>query len=218
MFYRFTLLKSLTNRMRPIIGHPDQRKPLSFNLPLSLSTRKNRSCLSRFRSGDEAAYSEIYQRFQKPILRHVRKRISDEAVAEEITQEIFLKVHRFREGYQPEFAFSTWLWTIARNTISDHLRARKDARGDHDFMIEEIPCTSLCAETLIMKKDQRRHLFRIARTLTRLQRRVLWLRMIHHLTFQEIAAKLNLSLTAVKNLAYRAKLNLGEDVSGMLVL
>jgi RNA polymerase sigma factor (sigma-70 family) len=140
-------------------------------------------------------FPKIYKKFRKPILRYVNSRVSDPELAEDITQEIFIKVFRFQDSYQSQFAFSTWLWTIAKNTVSDSLRELKE----------------YCAETLAIKKDERKRLLRILKPMTRLQKRVLWMRAVHHLSYSEISKILGLSVAAAKNMASRAKQNLIED-------
>src|SRR3954451_5807073 len=90
------------------------------------------------------AFAKIYERFRKPLLHFVRSRISDPAVAEEITQEVFLKAYRFRDSYQERYALSTWLWTIARNTVSDHLRGPRPEASSVET--EELACGRPCAE------------------------------------------------------------------------
>jgi len=159
------------------------------------------------RESSAETFGRIYQRFRHPILSYVRARVQDQEVAEEITQDIFVKVFRFRAGYQERFAFSTWLWTIAKNTVADHLRGRRDRADQVDAEVhaEEIPCTGGNAESRILEKDERRKVFKKLRSLTRLQKRVLWMRLIHQLSYEEISKRLGLSLAAVKNLIYRAR-------------
>ena len=92
-------------------------------------------------SESHEAFSKVYQRFSKPLLHYIRSRISDPEVAEELTQEVFLKAYRFRDSYQERYALSTWLWTIARNTISDHLRGAKPE--DSGLPPRSFPATAL---------------------------------------------------------------------------
>jgi RNA polymerase sigma-70 factor, ECF subfamily len=174
--------------------------------------RRSERLFNEFQAGDEAAYSRIYTRYKRPIQRYVSARIRDPQVCDEVTQEIFLKVHRFRDSYQGEYAFSTWLWTIARNTIADHLRKRTDAKRDYEYEMDEAPSLEAGAAELSELKDQRRMLFKVARALTRAQRRVLWFRIVRQLSFPEIANRLGLSVAAVKNLAHRAKQSLSQEL------
>ena len=64
----------------------------------------------------------------------------------------------------------------------------------------------------MIRKDERRNMLKLMRSLTRMQKRVLWLRIIHQLSYEEISRNLGMSLSAVKNLAYRAKLSLTEGL------
>lgn len=182
------------------LGHPESRA-----LPVH-----------GFRDGSEEAFSAIYDWFRPPIRSYIASRIADPADQEEITQEIFLKAYRFRSSYNPRFELSTWLWTVARNTVSDWLRKHRPAMGARapeagpEFSVEDFPCGRHDAETRMIHRSQRRNLIRLFRHLTRPQRRVLWLRIIHQHSYQEIGRQLGLSLPSVKNLSLRARVKLAE--------
>lgn len=160
------------------------------------------------------AFAKVYRKFSSPLRQYVRSKISDPEVAEELTQEVFLKAYRFRDSYQERYAVSTWLWTIARNTVTDHLRGLKPEGTDH--LTEELPCARPCAESVVIRKDDRKTYLRMLRSLTRMQKRVIWMRVIHQLSYEEISKRLNMSLSAVKNLAYRGKLSLNASFAGAI--
>ena len=141
------------------------------------------------------SFSAIYEKFRKPILHYVRQKLpgQDEDLAEEVTQEVFLKAYRFLPSYQPQYAISTWLWTIARNTVIDWTRsqyarplledrkysadfASQDSGSDGGIAYEEIPSPSPDAESLMIKKSDRKTLLLWMRALTRKQRMVIKLR------------------------------------------
>ena len=173
------------------------------------------SLVVAFQAGSSDAYSKIYERFRKPIMRYISSRLSDAQVAEEVVQDIFLKVYRFRANYSPEYAFSTWLWSISKNTVSDFLRVTRNFQAESRFALpenlhpEELACLRPNAESLVIRsterKNRRRNLLVRMKSLTRLQKRVLWMRSVHDLSDGEISDRLGLTLVAVKNLAYRAK-------------
>jgi RNA polymerase sigma-70 factor (ECF subfamily) len=154
-------------------------------------------------------FTKIYDHFRNPILRYVRTRVSDDEAAEDITQEVFLKAFRFRDSYQDRYAISTWLWTIARNTVADHLRGRAPIETDSDVAPDDIASDEWNAEVRAVRRDERRNFLRKLRSLTRMQKRVLWMRIIHQLSYEEISHRMGVSLASAKNLAYRAKLALG---------
>jgi RNA polymerase sigma-70 factor (ECF subfamily) len=165
-----------------------------------------------FRQGDPAAFAEVYSKYRESLLAWISARVRDDEIAEEILHDTFLKAFKSRESYSHEFAFSTWLWTIARNTASDWRRRQpesgtrvfSDPDGGHD-MIENAPSAGPGPERVLEKKSRLRMLRRVMTHLTRHQRRVIWFRVIHQLSYQEISRRMNLSLSAVKCLAYRSK-------------
>lgn len=150
-------------------------------------------------------FTNMYSRFQKPILKYVRTRVKDPQVAEEITQEVFIKAYRFQDSYDEKHAaISTWLWTIARNTVVDNLR-KKDVSFEEPLCEDEIPSLLFDAESLLEKRDRRRMLMMMTRQLSKVQRRVLWMRVVQQRSYDEIAKHLGVSLGAVKTMVHRAK-------------
>ncbi len=161
-------------------------------------------------------YPSLYKKYQKPIAQYVQSKVDNPETAAEITQEVFLKLFRFRSSYREQYAFSTWLWTIAKNTVSDHLRSQShSARANELVDPEGLVSSERSPEAIALRRDQIQKFLNAIRHLTRLQRRVLWLRVIRQLSYDEIAKKLGVSLNAAKNLAHRARLNL--DMNGLTV-
>ncbi len=172
-----------------------------------------------FKDGEDWAFSKVFKRYRKLILKFVSQKVRDEEAAEEITQEVFLKAYRFRESFRPDYAFSTWLWGIARNTMVDRIRKdrrdpmseRTDGYADTEVAeCETLPCGQPNAEHILLRRGDRKHLGKFLKLLTGPQKRVLWLRIMHRLSYAEIAKRLGLSLSAVKCLAYRARVSLSE--------
>ena len=170
----------------------------------------------RFRSGCQVAFSVLYRRYDRQILSFIREKTGDQETARDLQQEVFLKAHRFRDRYDPKYAFSTWLWTIARNTIFDWKRARMneprlytatqaETATVHDNIENRVASECLDAEATLLQTSDRKTLKRLLMKFTRPQRRVIWLRIVHQLSHLEIARKLGLSLAAVKCLSHRSK-------------
>lgn len=91
-----------------------------------------------FGRGDGAAFERLYARHRGPTFRYFLRHTSDRAVADELHQDLWLRVVRARERYAAEARFTTWLYTLARHRLVDHWRAQRNA-----------PVTSLdvdCAE------------------------------------------------------------------------
>ena len=180
----------------------------------------NQKLIAAFQKGENWAFTEIYQRFLKPIQNYVSLRIPNEDIAQEVAQEIFLKAYRFSSSYRMSFAFTTWLWTIARNTVSDFMRRpeAEQIRNPHEQLEpDQLPAAGPGAEAIILIKSGRKLLFRISRKLTANQRRALWMRTVGQLSYREISVRLDTSISAAKCLVHRAKQQLaGAGVSGTL--
>ncbi|MGK5086965.1 sigma-70 family RNA polymerase sigma factor [Bdellovibrionota bacterium FG-2] len=159
-------------------------------------------------------FSEVYALFWKPVLHFVSRRVKDLSVAEELTQEIFLKVFRFSTSFNHSKAFKPWLWTIARNTINDWSRNRKTIPSSApSAMIStevaaapefDIPCHRPNAEVLLLEREKKTKLHQWISGLRGTQKQVLLLRLVDQLSNEAIADHLGLSLSAVKSLIHRA--------------
>jgi RNA polymerase sigma-70 factor (ECF subfamily) len=76
----------------------------------------------RAQAGDEGAFPELFRRFGPRVLQYVRRLVGSDARAEEITQDVFVQMFRFRHRYRPESRLSTWVFTIATNLCLNELR------------------------------------------------------------------------------------------------
>jgi RNA polymerase sigma-70 factor (ECF subfamily) len=76
----------------------------------------------RVQAGDQEAYRELFAKFAPRVLQYARRLVGSEARAEELTQDVFVQVYRFRLRYRPEARFATWLFTIATNLSLNELR------------------------------------------------------------------------------------------------
>lgn len=174
-----------------------------------------------FRDGDDAAFDALFERWAGKLLRFLERMVRDEAVAEELVQETFLRVHRARARYAPEAKFSTWLYTIAANVARNELR-RPFRRAPHestDLQREDGPSLELAAEESPVDEivNARREGAGVEAALQRLperQRAALWLAAVEGLPYAEVAAALETSESSVKALVHRARVALAEQLAG----
>jgi RNA polymerase sigma-70 factor (ECF subfamily) len=94
--------------------------------------------------GDASAFERLYTRHKGPTYRYFLRHTSDRAAADELHQDVWLRVVRARESYAPEARFTTWLYTLARHRLVDHWRARGGASfvpldDDADEAAAELP-------------------------------------------------------------------------------
>ena len=166
-----------------------------------------------FREGDVRAFDALFQRWAGPLLRYLERMLQDAAGAEDLVQEVFLRVHRARERYRPEARFSTWIFRIATNLALNELRRPRRRETHTSLDAEEGPERS--APTTAT--DDAVHAKRIAddveialRSLPERQRAALWLSAVEGFSYAEVGESLDVSEKAVKALVHRARSNLAS--------
>jgi RNA polymerase sigma-70 factor (ECF subfamily) len=111
---------------------PDETKPKSR------SKVTDKELMELIQSGDEKAFTELVARYQDRLLNFVGRIVIDQETAEELIQETFLRIYNQKQSYTPEYAVSTWIYTIALNLARSELRKRKLRRFlSLDFLKEE---------------------------------------------------------------------------------
>ena len=163
------------------------------------------------RGGDAAAFDALFARWSGPVLRYLDRIVRDAGTAEDLVQEVFLRVYRARERYEPDARFSTWLFTIATRLAWNELRRPRRHRP-HDPIDGEAGKSplSLVAEqaTVDVVVDARRAGARVEEALLQLperQRAALWLAAVEGLSYAEVAVLLETSDKSVKALVHRAR-------------
>lgn len=81
--------------------------------------------VARLKNGDEGAFERLIERYQRPVYQFSYRYLRNEADAEEVAQEVFVRVFRHIRRFEPRAKFSTWLYTIARNLCLNALRSRR---------------------------------------------------------------------------------------------
>ncbi len=167
--------------------------------------------------GDRRAFEKIYARFKGPVFSMTRVWLRNESLAEEIMQETFLRVYRFRDQFEPKASVSSWIFQIARNLSLDHLRKKKEILStsqDESRDVESIQAgdaTDLADVQLIERVDEQRLEQALARLSDR-QRQALALRVFSEWSYEEIAQEMHLSLGALKSILHRAKKELIDEL------
>ena len=90
-----------------------------------LNTLSDQEVVAKSRDGDETAYRELIRRYERPVFSLIFRMVRDREIAEDLSQETFIKVLNAIGTYRPEFKFSSWVFKIANNTAIDHLRRRE---------------------------------------------------------------------------------------------
>ncbi len=166
-----------------------------------------------FGAGDAAAFDALFRRWAAPLLRYLERMVRDHAAAEELVQEVFLRVHRARDRYVPEARFSTWLYRIATNLALNelrrpHLRRPHRSTDDEDAapLAAETPAADDAADARRMGQAAWRELGRLPEK----QRAALCLSAVEGLSYAEVARALDVTEKAVKALVHRARSTLAQ--------
>jgi RNA polymerase sigma-70 factor (ECF subfamily) len=164
----------------------------------------------RLQAGDNAAFDELMRRYQRPVMNFVYRMLGDAAEAEDVAQEVFVRLYRKIGSYRPETKFSTWLFALARNAGIDRLRWRKRHPQDSLEALEEHAGASpVAAPGGVGEEVQAREIGeQIAAAIAILpedQKTALILSEYHGLAYEEIAQIMNCSPKSVEGRLYRAK-------------
>ena len=166
---------------------------------------------------DQFAFERLYHKYKEALLRFSFGYTFNQAKAEEIVHDTFLKVYRFKKNYDPHKPFRTWLWTICKNTNLDALD-KNPLRKDESFdeMDYELSDAEDSALDKLVNESTKEHIAGVVETLPLSQREALLLWMNDDLSFEEMGSVLQKSPQAVKNLVHRAKLGLKTKLGGSL--
>lgn len=165
----------------------------------------------RVRDGDAASFEVLLRRYRLPMVGYFRRMVRDQALAEDLAQEVFLRVYKSRERYQPEAKFTTWLYRIATNLALNTIRDRRDeisASDDDDgegfSVLERLtdPCPT--AEQQLVQRDRERLIRQSVESLPENQRSAVILHKYQEVDYRQIASILSVSESAVKSLLFRA--------------
>ncbi len=157
-------------------------------------------------AGDSAAFDTLVRRWVRPLHAFIWRSVLNDAVAEDLTQETFLRAFRYLASYDPKRPWRSWCFRIAVRVTYDHLKRR----------IPEIPYDDLSIEPECSRDDDMDHhatadaVRRAVATLDARYRTVLIAYYVEGLTYEEMSIALGLPLNTVRTHLYRAKAKLRE--------
>jgi len=160
--------------------------------------------LRRANLKDQAAITEIYERYFAPVYQYIRLHVEDAQLAEDIASEVFFKfVDTVGSHNGPRHSLRGWFFQVARNEIYQHYgKARKFPTMELDEQLASQTDSDL--EVQMIRSMESEHARRALRMLTSEQREVLILRFLEELGLQETADMMGKSISAVKSLQFRA--------------
>jgi RNA polymerase sigma-70 factor (ECF subfamily) len=149
----------------------------------------------------------IYEDFHSRLFRFIRSRVEDEATAEDILQEVFVRIHNGMKALNDSSRLESWVYQITRNAVIDHYRRRRDlveipeTLADEDRLAEPDAADTLAASMRAMVAE-----------LPEPYRQALVLTEFEGLTQAEMAARLGISLAGAKSRVQRARQKIKDDL------
>ena len=189
--------------------------PKLFGASPVSSEEEDSLLMEQVKRGDRAAFDRLYEKYRRPIMSFLNTMISDRDVVDEIFQETFLKLFRAREAYEKRAKFTTFLWTIARNTALDWIAKKKETRavtGEPDAdgeagidAIAQLESELPDAERALIDHLDERAIADCVSRLSESDRLLCGLRMHSELAYEEIAEQLKMPIGTVKTKLHRIR-------------
>lgn len=165
----------------------------------------------RLKAGDSNAFTRLVERYRGPLVHFLYRMVGDAATAEELAQEVFVRVYGARRRYRPRAKFSTWLFKIATNLALNSLRDTRlrrqlEARSEEQAASRVAGLADPVAnmEQQLLAQERRATIRRAVESLPEKQRLAVLLHKYEELDYAEIAAILGCSESALKSLLFRA--------------
>lgn len=171
-----------------------------------------RACLERG-ADSEQAWEEVVRRFRRRVFGIAYKFTGRYEEAQDLTQEIFLRVFKSLSKFDESADFGTWLYSVSRNHCIDHYRSGRRERElliKHEFALEEVSSGRFDPHRAVEARDKRELLSRALHHLPEKLRQAVVLRDIQGLTYQEIVERLDLPEGTVKSRINRGRIELGR--------
>jgi RNA polymerase sigma-70 factor, ECF subfamily len=179
----------------------------------------------RVRRGDAESFEALLARHRAPLFNFFLRMVRDRALAEDLAQEVFLRVYRAREHWKPDAKFSTWFYRIATNLALNALRDRKgrtsgQATAEVGREVEDdaarVPDPQPTAVDQMLAAERERIIREAVESLPENQRAAVILHKYQEVNYRQIAKVLGVTESAVKSLLFRAYESLRERLEPLI--
>ena len=174
------------------------------------------------KAGNDSAFEYLVQKYRRPMLNFMYRMAHNSAAAEDLAQEVFLRVYRSRESYEATAKFSTWLYRIATNLAVNHARDTRPERPENTVSLDEpddesgrtldLPDRTPSAEQQLMQRERLAAIRKRVQALPERQRIAVVMHKYQQMDYRQIADVLKLSESATKSLLFRAYESLREQL------
>jgi RNA polymerase sigma-70 factor, ECF subfamily len=192
-------------------SRPDSRPHV---LAEGLNPAGDAAIMLRVAAGDEASFNYLVQKYHRAMIHFLFRMVRNQAIAEELAQEVFLRVYRSRESYRAEAKFTTWLYRIATNLAVNHARDTKHERAAQTLYLDapdeetgttpDVADDELSVEQRMMRDERMGAIRTHVMALPERQRMAVLMHKYQGMDYRQIGEVLKLSESATKSLLFRA--------------
>jgi RNA polymerase sigma-70 factor (ECF subfamily) len=176
----------------------------------------------RVKAGDDSAFEYLVQKYRRPMMNFMYRMAHNAGAAEDLAQEVFLRVYRSRENYEASAKFTTWLYRIATNLAVNYARDTRHQRPENAVSLDEpdedtgqtleLPDDAPSAEENIMRRERLAAIRQRVQGLPERQRIAVVMHKYQQMDYRQISEVLKLSESATKSLLFRAYQTLREQL------
>ncbi|HXY47844.1 MAG TPA: sigma-70 family RNA polymerase sigma factor [Terriglobales bacterium] len=204
------------------LGSPPKGGEAGIPLPGTAEGFTDADVMLRVKAGDESAFAYLVQKYRRAMVNFMFRMSHNAAAAEDLAQEVFLRVYRSRSGYEASAKFTTWLYRIATNLAVNHARDTRHERPQAMLSLDEpdeetgttleVADRSLTAEQAILRRERMEAIRKKVQALPERQRMAVIMHKYQQMDYRQIAEVLKLSESATKSLLFRAYETLREQL------
>jgi RNA polymerase sigma-70 factor (ECF subfamily) len=199
-----------------------QQAPFEADAGASGEGRSDAEIMLQVKAGDTSAFEYLVQKYRRPMVNFMYRMSHNAAGAEDLAQEVFLRVYRSRENYEASAKFTTWLYRIATNLAVNHARDTRHERPENQVSLDEpdeesgrtldLPDKGPSAEEAIVQRERLAAIRQRVQALPERQRIAVMMHKYQQMDYRQIADVLKLSESATKSLLFRAYQTLREQL------
>ena len=176
----------------------------------------------RVKAGDQSAFDYLVQKYRRPLVSFMYRMARNTAAAEDLAQEVFLRVYRSRQTYEASAKFTTWLYRIATNLAVNHARDTRHERPEVTVSLDEpdeetgttldVADGAVTAEESLVRRERTLAIRAKVEALPERQKLAVIMHKYQQMDYKQIAEVLKLSESATKSLLFRAYETLREQL------
>src|ERR1700734_392185 len=206
----------------PLMAAMGSRPISSFQPVVASESYTDAEVMLRVKAGDQPAFDYLVQKYRRPLVSFMYRMARNTAAAEDLAEEVFLRVYRSRHTYEASAKFTTWLYRIATNLAVNHARDTRHERPEVTVSLDEpdeetgvtldVADAKVTAEEALVRRERMLAIRSKVEALPERQKLAVIMHKYQQMDYKQIAEVLKLSESATKSLLFRAYETLREQL------